>query len=110
GLDAEVEFLELRLYELPSSIVLADRPGAARPSPLAGPVVLTKSDAEGALKQAEAEATRARKRRDAARAAVEAIEARVAAEQAHFAQPPDAARQKALALAAGKAERRAAAL
>jgi hypothetical protein len=108
GLDAEIEFLELRLYELPPSIILAERPGAALRSPLVGPVVLTKADTEAALKQAEAAVRLAGKRREAARAAVEAVEARAAAEQAHFTQSADPVRQKALALAAGRAERRAA--
>jgi Protein of unknown function (DUF1553)/Protein of unknown function (DUF1549)/Planctomycete cytochrome C len=112
---ATAEFIELRLDELPGSVTLADRPPAAhtaadRPSPLDGPVILTKADAEKALKQAEADATLAGKHRQVALALVAAVEARREAERARYAEPVDQSRARVLALAAGKAERGAAAL
>jgi hypothetical protein len=66
-------------------------------------------DAEKAVGQAEAARVLPEKRRDAACAALAAVEARVAAERAKYAEPADP-RASALALAAGKAERHAAVL
>jgi hypothetical protein len=106
--DATAEFLELRLAALPEAYVLAERPGEDRPSPLGGPAVLTKADAERVLRQAEASAGLAEKRVAAARAALAAVEARAAAERARLPGAADAARAKELALAAGQAERQAA--
>lgn len=50
------------------------------------------------------------RRRVAAKAALDAVNARIAAEQVKFDEPKDEAHAKTLALAAGKAERKAAAL
>ena len=47
--DATAEFLEVRLAELPDSVVLADKREEQRPSPVGGPIVLTKADAEKTL-------------------------------------------------------------
>jgi hypothetical protein len=107
---ATAEFLELRLAPLPDHVPLADQPGASRPSPLAGPVVLTPADARQALAQAEAVAALAAARQEAASAVLAAVLARAAAERGKYAEPEEPSRGKALALAAGKAERRAAAL
>jgi hypothetical protein len=107
--DATSEFLEVRLAELPASVPLAEKPGESRPSPVGGPVVLTKADAEKAVWQAREAVTLAAKRQAAARAALAAVEARIIAEQARYAEPA-AGNVQALALAAGKAERQAALL
>ncbi len=62
------------------------------------------------LKQAKDAAALAIRKQEAARAVLSAVEARAAAERAEFTEPPDEIHRTALALAAGKAERRAAAL
>jgi hypothetical protein len=62
------------------------------------------------LKQAKDTVALAIRKQEAARAVLAAVEARAAAEQAEYAEPPDQGRRKALALAAGKAERRSVAL
>ena len=81
------------------------------PSPLGGPVVLTKADAEKLREAGRGRGGCWRSARvETARAAVAAVEARVAADTARFAEPPDEATAKTLALAAGKAERQVAAL
>jgi hypothetical protein len=108
--DATAEFVELYLAELPDSVTLAEKPGTDQVSPLSGPVVLTKTDAERLVKTAEAAAMRAHKKQSTARAALDAVNARATAEQAKLAEPKDEARAKTLALAAGKAERKAATL
>lgn len=105
--DATAEFLELRLAALPDSVTLAERPGDDRASPLGGSATLTKAEAEQALKQAETAAALAEKRRILRKAEQDALEARVSAEQAKYAEPADTAKQQASALAAGKAEREA---
>ena len=107
--DATAEFLEVRLAELPDSVPLAEKPGEQRPSPVGGPVVLTPADAERVVKQAEATATLANARLAAARAAFEAIEARLRADERKLKGAPEAD-WKPLAHAAGKAEHKAAAL
>jgi hypothetical protein len=105
--DATAEFSEVTLAELPDSVALAEKRGEDRPSPLAGPLPLTKADAEKLLKSAEGAAELATARAETTRAAVAAVEAQFAADSAHFVDAPDA---KAKALAAGKAERQVAAL
>jgi hypothetical protein len=104
---ATAEFLELRLVTLPETVALAENPKDQRPSPLGGPTILTKADAERAVSRAVAAAARAGKWLAAARADLAAVEARVAAERAKFADSTDAARLKQLAQAAGIAELRA---
>jgi hypothetical protein len=105
--DATAEFLELRLESLPESVPLAEKPGEDRRSPVGGPVKLTKADAELALRKVEVEAETAKSRQTAAQAVLNAVEARVVAEQARYAEPVDLARAATLARAAGKVERRA---
>jgi hypothetical protein len=106
--DATAEFSEVTLAELPDSVPLAEIPGDDRASPLGGPVVLTKPDAEKLVKQAEHAESVATARVATARAAVEAVEARVAADAARFAEPLDPDKAAALAMEAGRAERRVA--
>jgi hypothetical protein len=105
--EATSEFLEVRLAELPASIPLAEKAGENRPSPVGGPVALTRADAEKAVQQAAEGVTLANKHREAAQAALTAVEARITAEHARYAEPAPANAQ-ALAIAAGKAERQAA--
>jgi hypothetical protein len=101
--DATSEFYEVRLAALPSSVPLAEKAGESKPSPLAGPVVLTKADAEQALHAARAAVAIAEKGRTVGQAALGAVEARYAAERAHYTEPP-APNHKQLARAAGMAE------
>jgi len=108
--EATVEFLELRLSELPASVALAEKPGDAPPSPLAGPVALTVEDAEKAVTRAEQAVKSAGQRREIARLGVEAVAARAVAETAKYAEPRDEAAFQAAAKAAGKLERTAAVL
>ncbi len=54
--DATAEFCEVTLAELPDSVPLAEKRGRTAPSPVGGPVVLTKADAEKLVSQAEAAA------------------------------------------------------
>jgi hypothetical protein len=108
--DATAEFIELRLESLPDSVPLAEKPGEDRRSPVGGPVKLTKAAAELVLRQLEADAETAKRKQAVAKAVLIAVEARVAAEQARYAEPVEPARAAALARAAGKAERQAAAL
>lgn len=105
--DATADFLELRLAALPDSVALAERPGEDRASPVGGPATATKADAEQALKQAEAAAALAEKRRVLRKTEQDVLEARIVAEQAKYAEPADPAKRQASALAAGKAEREA---
>ncbi|HEX3146635.1 MAG TPA: PSD1 and planctomycete cytochrome C domain-containing protein [Gemmataceae bacterium] len=107
--DAMVEFHEVRLAELPDAVVLADKPGDMRPSPIGVPIILTKGDAEKQVKQAEATVARAIARLAIALASADGVEARVAADARKLASAAEAT-WKPLALAAGKAERREAAL
>lgn len=107
--DATAEFREVRLCELPASVVLAERPGESRASPLGGPSVLTKADAEQAVRQAEAAGALASARLAAGRVNRDAVEARIAADTIKLGGAPDAT-WRPLALAAGKAERKAKAL
>jgi hypothetical protein len=95
--------LEVRLAELPDSAVLGEKASDNRSSPLGG-VVLTKADAEKAVKQTEVAATLAAKKQAVAVAALASLEARVAADRAKLAEPPDV-NADVLARAAGKAER-----
>src|SRR5262249_55196279 len=53
-LDAAAEFLEVRLEALPPSAALAGTVKEARRSPLDGPITVTKTDLEQAVRQAEA--------------------------------------------------------
>jgi hypothetical protein len=108
--DATAEFCEVRLAELPDSVPLAEKRDEARPSPVGAPVVLTKADAEKLVKHAEAIEVLAKARLATVRAAVEAVEARIAADTAKLGDSTSEAERMALALAASKAERRAAAL
>jgi hypothetical protein len=105
--DATAEFTEVRLVALPESVTLATKPGEDRPSPLAGPRVLTKDDAAKAVQEAEAGLVAAGRRREVARAKCAAVEARVAADQARYNEPANADAITALAVTAAKAERRA---
>jgi hypothetical protein len=107
--EATSEFLEVNLAELPESVALAEKPGENRASPLAGPITLTRADAERAVTGARGALTAAQEQEARARAGLSAVEARIAAERAKFADPPAPA-AKALALAAGKAERQLAVL
>jgi hypothetical protein len=98
------EISEVRLLPLPARVVLSEKVTDARPSPLGGPTVLTRADAEAAVRQAADSVALASKRQAAAIASVAAIEARAAADRAQSTEPPatDAA---ALATAAARAER-----
>jgi Protein of unknown function (DUF1553)/Protein of unknown function (DUF1549)/Planctomycete cytochrome C len=104
--DATAEFLELRLEALPDSVILVEKPGEDRRSPLGKPIVLTKTDAEVALRQAETDGMVAQCKQAIARAALAAVEARVVAEQARYA----GTNNPALARTAAKAERQVAVL
>jgi Protein of unknown function (DUF1553)/Protein of unknown function (DUF1549)/Planctomycete cytochrome C len=106
--DATAEFLELRLDAVGEGVLLAETPGQDRPSPVGGPLVLTRADAEQALRQAEADAEAMLRKQAIARAAIAAVEARVAADQARFAGSTD--RLGPLARAATRAERKVAVL
>src|SRR5262249_30759732 len=103
--DATAEFLELRLVALPDAAPLAEKPGEERPSPVGGPVALTKADAERLLQQAEETARLAEQKQQLARSVLTAVEARTAAERVRFAEAMDPARWQSLALAASKAEK-----
>jgi mono/diheme cytochrome c family protein len=105
--DATSEFSEVRLVELPGNVTLAESAGDARPSPFAGPLALTRDDAERAAGRCEAAEFLADAKLRAARAAVKAVDLRVAAERARYAEPADP-RAAMLALAAARAERQAA--
>jgi hypothetical protein len=107
--EATSEFLEVRLCELPDRVVLAEKAGEMRPSPLAGPVVLTRADAEAAVRRDQAAVARAEKHLAVVRAALAALEARIAADRARGAEPASP-RRRALAGAASKAERQVAVL
>ncbi|MCE9561446.1 MAG: PSD1 and planctomycete cytochrome C domain-containing protein [Planctomycetes bacterium] len=108
--DATAEFAEVTLVELPDSVPLADKKGEDRASPLGGPVVLTMADAERLVQTAVNAEARAFACVETARTGVAAVEARFAADSARFAEPVDEVKAKALAIAAGKAERRVAVL
>src|SRR5262249_55303104 len=86
---------------------LAEKPGEERPSPVGGPVALTKADAERLLQQAEETARLAEQKQQLARSVLTAVEARTAAERVRFAEAMDPARWQSLALAASKAQREA---
>jgi hypothetical protein len=107
--EATSEFYEVRLAELPASVRLAESAGEARPSPVARPVVLTKADAEQAVRTAQKAVALGQKQRAVAQAALESAETRLAADRSRCAEPP-AADAGARALAAGVAERRLALL
>ncbi|MFO0825744.1 MAG: PSD1 and planctomycete cytochrome C domain-containing protein [Gemmataceae bacterium] len=108
--DATAEFTEVALFALPESVLLAEKRGDVRPTPLDGPVVLTKADATRLVQEAvNAEAT-AVARQETAKSRLLAVEARFAADAARFAEPLDEARAKELAIAANRAERRVAVL
>jgi hypothetical protein len=107
--EATSEFLEVNLLELPAQVALAEKAGESQPSPLSGPLVVTRADADKAVARARGAGIAAREREERARAALAAVEARVIAERAQYAEPPDPG-ARSLALAAGKAERHVAAL
>ncbi len=107
---ATVEFLELKLLELPASVVLVEKAGDNRPSPLAGRVILTKEDADRAVTQAEQAVRAAEGRLRLARLEIDTIQARAAAEEAKYTSPRDEVRFQAAARSAGKLEREAAIL
>jgi hypothetical protein len=103
--EATAEFLELRLLELPDTVALAQKAGDTTMSPLAAPVVLTKEDAERAVARAEGLVKVAGDRVTLARAELESIAQRAAAEEAKYAEPRQEGRFQTLARAASKAER-----
>jgi hypothetical protein len=107
--EATSEFYEVRLAELPASVRLAESVTEGRPSPVAKPVVLTKADAENAVRSAQRAVALAEKQRTISQAALEAVEARLAADRSRCMEPP-AADAGVLALAASAAERRLAVL
>jgi mono/diheme cytochrome c family protein len=75
NLEATSEFLEVRLEALPASLPLADKLNA-KPSPLNGPIRLTRVDMEQAVKQAEANLAAAEKKVPLARTAVQTAESK----------------------------------
>lgn len=103
--DATAEFYEVRLIELPDSVPLAEKGGADLASPVGGPIVLTKADAEKLVSQAEAGVAIAKARHATAQASVASMEARIAADNARLADSFDESKWKVLAIAATKAER-----
>ncbi|MDR3636130.1 MAG: PSD1 and planctomycete cytochrome C domain-containing protein [Isosphaeraceae bacterium] len=105
--DATSEFSEVRLVALPKHVTLAESPGDARPSPFSAPFALTKDDARRAAERCEGAVGFADAKRSAALQALKAVELRIAAERAKYSEPPDA-RASMLALAAARAERKAA--
>ena len=109
--DATAEFSEVKLVEMPESVPLAQNKGEDRASPIGGPVVVTKEDAEKLVKQAEQGEALARARVETARANIASVEARYLGDEAQFGEPNRVSdRVKALAIAAGKAERQVLAL
>ncbi len=100
--DATAEFSEVRLEDLPESVVLALKNGEDRPSPLDVRTPLTKADAEAAVKSSEKNELIVKAQVETARAAIASVEARYEADRAKFSDSPDA---KRLAIAANRAER-----
>lgn len=106
NLDATSEFYEARLVELPGHVALAESAGDASPSPFSAPLTLTRDDARQALRRSEAAVALAEAKGHTAQQAFKALELRIAAERAKYAEPADP-RAGMLALAAGRAERQA---
>jgi hypothetical protein len=100
--DAAAEFLEAKVTELPADAKLVPDPA----TPNASPVVANATDAELAVDRAKQAAALATTQLRASEAHLAAVVARVAADNARFANPPDA-RAGELAGQAAVAERRA---
>ncbi len=105
--DAIAEFYEVKLFELPDSIALAEKGGADFASPIGGPILLTKADAEKLIVQTEIGLAIAKARHATAQAGLVAVEARIAADSTRLADFFDESKWKPLAVAATKAERQA---
>jgi hypothetical protein len=104
--DAQAEFLEVRVDALPESVTLAENLSEVRPSPLDEVTPRTAADFERRVKVVEGTVAIAQKKLASAQAAQTATDARIAAERAKYADPPDA-RLNELAMTASQAERRA---
>jgi mono/diheme cytochrome c family protein len=108
--DATAEFSEVKLYQLPDSISLSEKRDQDKPSPLSGPIIVTKADAEKIVQQAESVLKLAETRLKIAQENRKAIEARYAVDQARLADGVEEAKWKPLAILASQVERQVALL